>query len=165
MTVESTSMADDRRRTFQLQEIQTAPLGLMDGSVSTLAPIFATAGLTGRPLTFFVELTVSLGTAINKGGAVRRRKRYRTRQPAATWYNNGLRPRPRRHAPYLPFLIPNLGVALKLAYAVVVCELLTIVFIRCHFICGKLASTIVQVIGGGGIVFAIGGGLGRIGAG
>ena len=139
MTVESTSMADDRRRTFQLQEIQTAPLGLMDGSVSTLAPIFATAGLTGRPL--------------------------RTRQSAATWYNNGLRPRPRRHAPYLPFLIPNLGVALKLAYAVVVCELLTIVFIRYHFICGKLASTIVQVIGGGGIVFAIGGGLGRIGAG
>jgi len=50
MTVESTSLADDRRKTFVLQEIQPGLLGLMDGSVSTLAPIFATAGLTGRPL-------------------------------------------------------------------------------------------------------------------
>jgi VIT1/CCC1 family predicted Fe2+/Mn2+ transporter len=64
-----------------------------------------------------------------------------------------------------PFLIPNLGVALKLAYAVVVCELLTIAFIRYRFMGGKLASTIAQVIVGGGIVFAIGVGLGRIGAG
>jgi VIT1/CCC1 family predicted Fe2+/Mn2+ transporter len=64
-----------------------------------------------------------------------------------------------------PFLIPNLGVALKLAYAVVVFELLTIAFIRYRFMGGKLASTIVQVIIGGGIVFAIGVGLGRIGAG
>jgi len=64
-----------------------------------------------------------------------------------------------------PFLIPNLGVALKLAYVVVVCELLTIAFIRYRFMGGKLASSIVQIIIGGGIVFAIGVGLGRIGAG
>jgi hypothetical protein len=37
-------------RAVVLQEIQPGLLGLMDGSVSTLAPIFATAGLTGRPL-------------------------------------------------------------------------------------------------------------------
>ena len=43
MTVESTSLADVRRKTFVLQEIQPGLLGLMDGSVSTLAPIFATA--------------------------------------------------------------------------------------------------------------------------
>ena len=47
MTVESTSLADDRRKAFLLQEIQPGLLGLMDGSVSTLAPIFATACLTG----------------------------------------------------------------------------------------------------------------------
>jgi hypothetical protein len=64
MKVESTSLADDRRK-FVLQEIQPGLLGLMDGSVSTLAPIFATAGLTGRPLSaFFVGLAASLGAAI-----------------------------------------------------------------------------------------------------
>jgi erythrin-vacuolar iron transport family protein len=63
-----------------------------------------------------------------------------------------------------PFLIPNLGIALKLAYAVVVCELIAIAFIRYRFMGGKLANTIVQVVIGGGIVFAIGVWLGRIGA-
>src|SRR5258708_13312944 len=68
MTVESTSLADDRRKTFVLQEIQPGLLGLMDGSVSTLAPIFAAAGLTGRPLTaFFVGLAASLGAAVSMG--------------------------------------------------------------------------------------------------
>ena len=47
---------------FVLQGIQPALLGLMDGAVSTLAPIFAAAGLTGRPLSaFFVGLAASLG--------------------------------------------------------------------------------------------------------
>src|SRR5260370_26277675 len=68
MTVESTSLADDRRKTFILQEIQPGLLGLMDGSVSTLAPIFATAGLTGRPLSaFFVGLAASLGAGLSMG--------------------------------------------------------------------------------------------------
>jgi hypothetical protein len=55
-------MPDQRPRktdqpAFVLREVQPALLGLMDGSVSTLAPIFAAAGLTGRPLSaFFVGL-------------------------------------------------------------------------------------------------------------
>ena len=53
----------------------------------------------------------------------------------------------------------------QLAYAVVVCELIAIAFIRYRFMGGKLANTIVQVVIGGGIVFAIGVWLGRIGAG
>jgi hypothetical protein len=44
MTVESASLADDRRKRFVLQEIQPGLLGLMDGSMSTLALISATAG-------------------------------------------------------------------------------------------------------------------------
>src|SRR6476659_3234372 len=63
-----------------------------------------------------------------------------------------------------PFLIPNLGIALKLAYAVVICELITIAFIRYRFMGGELADTIVQVVIGGGIVFAIGVWLGQVGA-
>jgi erythrin-vacuolar iron transport family protein len=48
---------------------------------------------------------------------------------------------------------------------VVVAELLTIAFIRYRFMGGRLASTIVQIILGGAIVFAIGVGLGKFGAG
>src|SRR5919106_1364868 len=48
---------DPARRAFVLQSVQPGLLGLMDGAVSTLAPIFAAAGLTGRPLSaFFVGL-------------------------------------------------------------------------------------------------------------
>lgn len=49
---------------FVIQKVQPALLGLMDGSVSTLAPLFATAGLTEQPIkTFYVGLAASLGPA------------------------------------------------------------------------------------------------------
>lgn len=65
----------------------------------------------------------------------------------------------------LPFLIKDLGLALHVAYGVVVVELLAIAYIRYRFMKSPLAQTVVQVIIGGGIVFAIGLILGRIGAG
>jgi erythrin-vacuolar iron transport family protein len=168
MTLENASLADRRRNAMVLQEIQPGPLGLMDGSVSTLAPIFAAAGLTGQPLSaFFVGLAASLGAATSMGlsealsddGSVTGRVgplRRGTVTGVATGLGGML------HT--FPFLIPNLGIALKLAYAVVVCELIAIAFIRYRFMSGKLANTIVQVVIGGGIVFAIGVWLGRIGA-
>src|SRR3954469_19437235 len=56
------------RREFVIQKVQPALLGLMDGSVSTLAPLFATAGLTGHPMSaFYVGLAASLGAAISMG--------------------------------------------------------------------------------------------------
>jgi erythrin-vacuolar iron transport family protein len=61
------------------------------------------------------------------------------------------------------FLSPALGIGLKLAYGVVVCELLANSFIRYRFTGGKLANAIVQVVIGGGIAFAIGAWFGRIG--
>jgi VIT1/CCC1 family predicted Fe2+/Mn2+ transporter len=160
---------DPTRRAFVLQSIQPALLGLMDGAVSTLAPIFAAAGLTGRPLSaFFVGLAASLGAAISmglsealsddgsvtgRGGPIHRG----TITGVATGIGGML------HT--LPFLIPDLGIALRVAYAVVFLELLAIAFIRYRFMGGRLANTIVQVIIGGGIVFAVGFWLGRIGAG
>ena len=63
-----------------------------------------------------------------------------------------------------PFLISNLSVALNVAYAVVVGELISIAFIRYRFMSGNLWTTIGQVVVGGGIVFGIGIWLGRIGA-
>jgi erythrin-vacuolar iron transport family protein len=159
---------DGRRATFLLQAVQPALLGLMDGSVSTLAPIFAAAGLTGQASSaFFVGLAASLGaglsmglsealsddgTVTGRGGPLRRG----TITGVATGLGGML------HT--FPFLIPNLIVALNLAYVVVACELLAIAFIRYRFMGGRLFNTIVQVVIGGALVFAIGVCLGRIGA-
>src|SRR5206468_11397495 len=64
----------------------------------------------------------------------------------------------------LPFLMPNLTLALHIAYVVVVFELLAIAFIRFKFMKTPLAQTIGQVIVGGAIVFAVGIYLGDIGS-
>src|SRR5258708_13857577 len=145
MTVESTWLADDRRKTFILQEIWPGILGLMDGSVSTLAPIFAVAGLTGRPLSaFFVGLAASLGAAISMGlsealsddGSVTGRGGP-LRRGAITGVATGIGGM--LHT--FPFLAPDLGLALKLAYVVVACELIAIAFLRYRFIGAKLPTT------------------------
>ena len=53
---------------FVLQIVQPGLLGLMDGSVSTLAPLFAAAALTGESRdAFFVGLAASIGAAISMG--------------------------------------------------------------------------------------------------
>jgi VIT1/CCC1 family predicted Fe2+/Mn2+ transporter len=62
-----------------------------------------------------------------------------------------------------PFLIPNINIALRLAYIVVVLELLIIAFIRYKYMKTPLGKTIIQIIVGGGIVFAIGLYLGKSG--
>src|SRR5256885_7951216 len=64
-----TAKADkEERHVFVIQKVQPALLGLMDGSVSTLAPLFATAGLTNQPLkAFYVGLAASLGAGISMG--------------------------------------------------------------------------------------------------
>jgi erythrin-vacuolar iron transport family protein len=137
--------------------IQPGLLELMDGSVSTLAPIFATAGLTGRPLSaFFVGLaavSMGLSDALSDQGSVTGR-RSSLRRGAITGFGTGL-----------GGMFHTLPIPVSESGCRVVCELLTIAFIRYRFMGGKLANTIVQVIRGSGIVFAIGVGLGRIGAG
>jgi hypothetical protein len=140
----------------------------MDGSVSTLAPIFAAAGLTGRSLSaFFVGLAASLGAALSMGlsealsddGTVTGRGGP-LRRGSITGFATGIGGM--LHT--FPFLVPNLTLALNLAYAVVGCELVTIAYIRYRFMGGKLFNTITQVVIGGALVFAIGVWLGRVGA-
>jgi VIT1/CCC1 family predicted Fe2+/Mn2+ transporter len=150
---------------FVIQKVQPGLLGLMDGSVSTLAPIFATAGLTGQPIkAFYVGLAASLGAGISMGlaealsddGKVTGRGNPIVRgaiTAVATTIGGML------HT--LPFLIPNLHTALHTAYIVVICELLAIALIRFKFMNTPLWATILQVIVGGGIVFAVGILLGR----
>jgi VIT1/CCC1 family predicted Fe2+/Mn2+ transporter len=160
--------ADHITRKFVLQKVQPALLGLMDGSVSTLAPLFATAGISHSSHTaFFVGLAASVGAGISMGlaealsddGAVTGRGAPVLRGTitgSATTLGGML------HT--LPFLITDLTTALHIAYCVVVVELLAIAAIRFTFMKTPLAKTVVQVIIGGGIVFAIGIWLGRLGA-
>ncbi len=154
---------------FVLQKVQPALLGLMDGSVSTLAPLFAAAGLThSSHKAFFVGLAASVGAGISMGlsealsddGEVTGRGK-----PLGRGVITGLATTLGGMLHTLPFLIAALGVALHVAYGVVVVELLMIAFIRYRFMKTPLAQTVGQVIVGGGIVFAIGLWLGRIGAG
>ena len=154
---------------FVLQKVQPALLGLMDGSVSTLAPIFAAAGLTGHSRSaFFVGLAASVGAGISMGlaealsddGEVTGRGK-----PILRGAITGIATTIGGMLHTLPFLILNLAVALHVAYGVVAVELLAIAFIRYRFMKTPLAQTVGQVIIGGGIVFGIGLWLGKVGAG
>ncbi len=152
---------------YVLQKVQPALLGLMDGSVSTLAPLFAAAGLTHQAhKAFFVGLAASLGAGISMGlaealsddGKVTGRGSPITRgiiTGFATTLGGML------HT--LPFLITDLDTALHFAYAIVAVELVAIAMIRYKFMKSPLWSTVLQVIVGGGIVFFLGVWLGKLG--
>jgi len=161
--------APDSEAQFILQKVQPGLLGLMDGSVSTLAPIFAAAGLTGHSRSaLFVGLAASVGAGISMGlaealsddGEVTGRGK-----PITRGLITGLATTLGGMLHTLPFLIASLAVALHLAYGVVVVELIAIAYIRYRFMKSPLVKTVIQVIVGGGIVFAIGLWLGKIGAG
>ncbi|TCZ74903.1 VIT family protein [Flaviaesturariibacter aridisoli] len=151
---------DRARHDFVIQKVQPALLGLMDGSVSTLAPLFATAGITHNGMSaFYVGLAASLGAGISMGlaealsddGKVTGRGSPLGRgliTGAATLLGGML------HT--LPFLLGDLSAALHLAYFVVILELLGIAWIRYKFMDTPLAKTVGQVIVGGGVVFAVG---------
>ena len=69
-------MPPDAHRTFLLQKVQPGLIGLIDGTISTLAPIFATAYLASTHAALLVGLASALGAAISMGlseGAVGRR--------------------------------------------------------------------------------------------
>jgi VIT1/CCC1 family predicted Fe2+/Mn2+ transporter len=152
---------------FVLQKVQPALLGLMDGSVSTLAPLFATAGLThASHKAFLVGLAASLGAGISMGlaealsddGTVTGRG-----NPWTRGLITGLATAMGGMLHTLPFLVNNLTIAMRTAYSVVFFELITIAFIRFKFMKSPPGKTIVQVIVGGGIVFVLGILLGKLG--
>jgi VIT1/CCC1 family predicted Fe2+/Mn2+ transporter len=163
-------MKDSRQQAqsrFVIQKVQPALLGLMDGSVSTMAPIFAAAGLTGKPLSaFFVGLAASLGAGVSMGlaegltddGSVTGRGK-----PLIRGSITGIATAIGGMLHTLPFLIPHLNIALRTAYVVVAGELLAIAFIRYKFMNTPLIKTILQVIVGGAIVLLIGLYLGNAG--
>ena len=155
-------------RSFVLQKVQPGLLGLMDGAVSTLAPIFAAAGLSGKAEhAFFVGLAGlarrrsehGLAEALSDDGEVTGRG-----SPVVRGAITGIATAIGGMLHTFPFLISKLSIALNIAYAVVAFELVAIAFIRYKFMQGNLATTILQVIVGGGLVFVLGLWLGKLGA-
>lgn len=160
MSEEMTRAEYEDTHKLVLQRVQPALLGLMDGSVSTLAPLFAAAELTHRPMAaFYVGLAASLGAGISMGlaealsddGVISGRG-----NPWARGLITGLATVVGGMFHTLPFLLPDLRVALTLAYVVVAIELIAIAYIRRHYMKSPLGRTIVQVVVGGALVFAIG---------
>jgi rubrerythrin len=148
------------RRTFLLQYIQPGLVGLMDGSVSTLAPIFAAALSTGRPWSaFIVGLAAAIGAGISMGfaealsddGSLTGRG-----APIVRGALTGVMTTLGGLGHTLPFLIPNLWVALSVAFVVVVVELAVISWVRWKYMDTSLTRATLQVALGGALVFATG---------
>ncbi len=145
---------------FVLQKIQPALIGLMDGSVSTLAPIFAAAFATQSPhIAFLVGLAASAGAGISmafaeglsdNGELTGRGHPFQrgTIVGGMTFFGGIL------HT--LPFLLTNLHNALILAYIIVALELFTIAYIRYHFFKMSFWISVLQVVIGGALVFTAG---------
>jgi rubrerythrin len=148
------------RRMFMLQYVQPGLAGLMDGSVSTLAPLFAAAFATHNTWqTFLVGLAASIGAgismafaeALSDDGSLTGRGApvVRGSVTGAMTAIGGL-----GHA--LPYLIPNFFIATVIAFAVVAVELVVISLIRTRYMDTPFLQAAFQVVVGGTLVFAVG---------
>lgn len=155
-----TQEADVQRRLFLLQVVQPGLAGLMDGSVSTLAPLFAAAFAThSTGETFKVGLAASVGAgismafaeALSDDGHLTGRG-----QPLMRGFVCGLMTTCGGIGHTLPYLLPNFHTATSLAFIVVIFELATISWIRKRYMDTPLLSAAFQVIVGGALVFAAG---------
>ena len=154
---ESWRGASDKQRLLQV--IQPGLIGLIDGTVSTLAPIFAAAYLAGSRAALLVGVAAALGAAISMGisealsddGALTGRGDSLTRgviTGVATFVGGTA------HA--LPFLISDVSTALTVAYPVVGAELVAIAWIRRRFLRVPLTHSLIQVTLAGAMVAAVG---------
>jgi rubrerythrin len=149
-----------RRRLFVLQVIQPGLAGLMDGSVSTLAPLFAAAFATKDAWeTFLVGMAASVGAGISMGfaealsddGSLTGRGRPLIRGAVC-----GLMTALGGLGHTLPYLIPNYQTATIIAIIVVFFELLVISWIRHRFMDTPWGAALFQVVLGGVLVFLAG---------
>ena len=142
-----------------LRFVQPSLIGLIDGTISTLAPIFAAAFIAGSHAAFMVGLAASLGAAISMGlsealsddGELSGRGNSVVRgllTGVATFLGGTF------HA--MPFMIGDLQTALKVAYVVVGMELITIAWVRRRFLRVPLHRSLIQVTMGGCVVAGVG---------
>jgi VIT1/CCC1 family predicted Fe2+/Mn2+ transporter len=145
---------------FLLQVVQPGLAGLMDGSVSTLAPIFAAAFATHNShTTLLIGLSAAIGAGISMAFAEALSDTGETTgrgHPMMRGGIIGLMTLVGGIFHTLPFLIPNIAAALPVAFIVVGLELITIAYIRHHFFKMRFWLSILQVIFGGGLVIAAG---------
>ena len=151
---------DEQRRSFLLRVVQPALAGLMDGSVSTLAPVFAAAFATGLPWNaFLVGLAASVGAGISMGfaealsdnGSLTGRG-----APLARGTITGAMTAIGGIGHTLPFLIPDFWTAILVAILVVIAELAAITWMRWRYMDTPPVSAAMQVGFGGALVFATG---------
>ena len=148
------------RRLFVLQIVQPGLAGLMDGSVSTLAPVFAAAFATHRPWdAFLVGLAASLGAGISMGFAEALSDDGSLTGRGHPWMRGtvcGLMTALGGIGHTLPFMISSFQAALTAAIAVVIVELGVITWIRNRYMETPPLSAAVQVGVGGALVFVTG---------
>ncbi len=149
-----------QRRLFVLQIVQPGLAGLMDGSVSTLAPLFAAAFATHNSwAAFLVGLAASVGAGISMGfaealsddGSLTGRGR-----PLVRGIVCGLMTTAGGIGHTLPFLIPHFHAAFIAAVVVVAIELAVISYIRFRYMDTPFLSAAFQVVVGGVLVFVAG---------
>jgi len=147
-------------RQFVLTWVQPGLAGLMDGSVSTLAPIFATAFATQDTwTTFLVGLAASVGAGISMGfteaasddGELSGRG-----SPVKRGFASGIMTTLGGLGHALPYLIPDFWTATTIAFAIVFIELWAIVWIQNRFMQTPFLRATFQVVLGGALVFAAG---------
>ncbi|MBP2559670.1 rubrerythrin [Neorhizobium galegae] len=148
------------RRQFILTYVQPGLAGLMDGSVSTLAPIFAAAFATGDTWsTFLIGLSASVGAGISMGfteaahddGKISGRG-----SPIKRGFASGIMTALGGLGHTLPYLIPHFWTATIVAAIIVFFELWAIAFIQNRYMETPFLRAVVQVVFGGSLVLAAG---------
>jgi rubrerythrin len=161
LTTDARAKEDETsRRMFVLQYVQPGLAGLMDGSVSTLAPLFAAAFATHNTWdTFLVGMAASVGAgismafaeALSDDGSLTGRG-----APVVRGAVTGVMTSIGGLGHTLPYLIPNFWTATVVAFAVVAVELAVISYIRHRFMDTPFLAAAFQVVVGGVLVFAAG---------
>jgi hypothetical protein len=156
--------ADVHSQTFLLQRVQPALSGLMDGSLSTLAPIFAVVLATHRPLTaFYTGMATALGAGVSMAfseGLSDTGDLTGRGHPALRGAITGVGTFVGGVFHTLPFLVPSYHAAIALAIGVVAVELLVLAWLRYTFFQTSFARSFVSVTVGGAIICALSAALG-----
>jgi rubrerythrin len=162
-SVPETAKQEERetaRRMFVLQIVQPGLAGLMDGSVSTLAPVFAAAFATHSTWeTFLVGMAASIGAGISMGFAEALSDDGSLTGRGHPWIRGvvcGLMTTLGGIGHTLPYLIPDFAVATALAVANVIVELWAIAWVRSRYMDTPFLRAAFQVVIGGLLVFITG---------
>ena len=151
---------DTAQRMFLLQIVQPGLVGLMDGSVSTLAPLFATAFATHNTWdTFLVGIAASVGAGISMGLAEGLSDDGELSGRGSPWIRglaSGLMTMVGGLGHALPYLIPSFWPATTVAMVIVIIELWAISWIRWKYMDTPFFRAVLQIVLGGALVFLTG---------